>query len=202
MCGVLPSCSCESPRRGTQPGVSAGSGAQGAAGVWAANQSEGGTKVLGILDQGSLTRWTPPQRDALPFSQAWAGSWTREEPREQGRRARLPGSPEVLRLQRDVARCFHFFFSLLEVLEATCQQTYAPPLPPSQRVLLVRTQNKHTGGCGFFKTALRALRSVASVFPLSSRIVLLSSLLFLFLFFRDPRAVRTPLAGCGPLPAF
>lgn len=49
-------CSYEFPRQGAQPGVSTGSGAQGAAPVWAANQSEGRTKVLEILDQGSLTR--------------------------------------------------------------------------------------------------------------------------------------------------
>lgn len=102
-----------------------GQGPQGAAGVWAASQSKGSTKVLGILGQGTLTCWNP-LRDALPFSQAQAGSWTRGE---QGRTDCTPsGFPEVAGLQRDVARCFQCSFFLLRVLEATCKQLY-PPLP-------------------------------------------------------------------------
>lgn len=126
-----PFCNFEPPRHRAQPGVSSGSGAQGAAGVWAANKSEGGTKVLGILDQGSLTRWNP-RRDALPVSQCQAGARTRAELREQGRSARLPGSPEVPRLQKAVARCFHFSFFLLGVLETTCKQPYPLSHPPTR----------------------------------------------------------------------
>lgn len=71
----------------------------------------------------------PPRRDEFPFSQSQAGSRTLEERREQGRSSRLPGSPEVPRLQKDVARCFNFSFFLLGVLEATCKQLYSPTHP-------------------------------------------------------------------------
>lgn len=95
--------------------------------MWAASQSKGSTKVLGILGRGPLTCCNP-RKDALPapvsgrvLDASRAG--------EQGRTARLPGSPEVPRLQRDVARCFQCSFFLLRVLEATCERLYPPSLP-------------------------------------------------------------------------
>lgn len=41
--------------------------------MWAANQREGGAKVLGIRDQASLMRWKPARRDALELPQAALG---------------------------------------------------------------------------------------------------------------------------------
>ena len=61
-----PFCSYQSPQHYAQPGVSSGSGAQGAAGMWAANPREGGTKVPEVLDLRPLTRWNPPQRNFVP----------------------------------------------------------------------------------------------------------------------------------------
>ena len=61
-----PLCSYQSPQHYAQPGVSSGSGAQGAAGMLAANPREGGTKVPRCWTGDPLARWNPPQRDFVP----------------------------------------------------------------------------------------------------------------------------------------
>lgn len=190
-------------------------GAQGEAEVWAVNQREGGTKVLGIWDQASLTRWTPsPPRDALPFSRSRPRSWAREQEPSRvgwsrvGRSARLPGSPQVPRLQRDVARGFQFSFFLLRVLE---QRTHthtlasAPPTPPPCPRGFSSCRPKINIQCWLFQTRATCFALCVQLHPSVLSPLESSFLLFSFslsLFFQDPRAVRTPHAGCRPLPAF
>lgn len=143
-----------------------GQGPQGAAGVWAASQSKGGTKVLGILGQGTLTCWNP-LRDALPFSQAQAGSWTRGE---QGRTDCTPsGFPRSCRAAKGRRPMFSMLFLPAKGVGGHLQ-TALPPAPhPALPVSSPSANPKQTQAVySVSKTALRALRFAFGCIPLSS----------------------------------
>lgn len=144
--GFLASRAATLQLRSSPPLRSAGSQrrvrAQGGAGAWAENQSEGRTKAVGILDLRSLTRWNlwNPLEGTRSRSLGLRPGPGRE--RSGGSRVgahtfRVP--PEVPRLQRDLAGCFQFPFSLRGVLEPLANNS-APPRPPlAKRAPVVRT---------------------------------------------------------------
>lgn len=180
-----------------------GQGPQGAAGVWAASQSKGGTKVLGILGQGTLTCWNP-LRDALPFSQAQAGSWTRGE---QGRTDCTPsGFPRSCRAAKGRRPMFSMLFLPAKGAGGHLQ-TALPPAPhPALPVSSPSANPKqtHRRFTAFPKPrcALYALRSAASLFPLSSRTVLSSLLLLSFCLFSRSASVADAARRLRPASCF
>lgn len=120
----------KSPSYCAQPGVSTGSGAQGAAGLWAAHRREGGTKVPGILDQRSLTLWNPPQRDFVPvpgrilYARRAAGAGSERTP---------SGFPRSSQAAKGPRRVFSILFLPAGgLLEATCERPHpTAPCPTS-----------------------------------------------------------------------
>lgn len=138
-----------------------------------------GSRIPDTLESSSKGR--------APF-QSQAGSWTQEERREQGRSAHLPGSPEVPRLQRDFAGCFQFSFFLLGVLEALASNLPPAPLPRPPSSISQRRPRMNTLEIIAFLTpgsALSALRSVASLFPLEISFFLLFSFSLSLFFLRS-----------------
>lgn len=111
--------------------------------------------------------------------------------RGQGRRAHLPGSPEVPRLQRDLCRVFSILFlpAVGRVSEDTCKPPHLtaprPALRSYKRALSKCRHQINTQEATALSTpscALYASLSVTALFPLASRIFFPSSLLFLFFF--------------------
>ena len=198
-----PLCNYQSPQHYTQPGVNSGSGSQGAAGMWAANPREGGTKVPEVQDWRPLTRWNPPRRDFVPVpgerSPGLEGSGA-----GQGRSAHLPGSPEVPRLQRDPRRVFSILFLPVggRVSEAASKPPHLtaprPALRSYKRALSECRHQINTQEAIALSTprcALYASLSVTSLFPLASRIFFPSSISRSFFKIRERCGRRTLAAA-------